>query len=118
MRNLISTLVLLALLISPATMAQTQPPPSAPEVVEVASPAAEEGAPQVADPAPSAAVDVIVDSATDEGTPAVVIPESPEQVGQQVVQAVDDFKMGAWIAGILALIGVVLFFVNRKKPKA
>jgi len=127
MRNLISTLVLLALMVFPMVMvAQTPPPPSESVVVEDVSPspATEEAAPQVADPAPSVAVtvgDVIVDPATDEsGKPAVVIPDSPEKVGQQVVQAADNFKTGAWIAGVLALIGVALFFVNRyvKKSKA
>lgn len=75
---------------------------------------------QVADPTPEVAVvlDVIA-VPTDVVSPAVTIPETPEQVGQQVVQAADNFKNGAWIAGILALISVALYFVNRyvKKTK-
>ena len=45
--------------------------------------------------------------------PNLVVPQNPDQVGQQVVQAADSFSKGAWIAGIVLLVGVAIFFVNR-----
>jgi len=47
--------------------------------------------------------------------PGVVIPQTPDQVGQQSVQAFDYFTAGSWIAGLLLLLGIALYFVNRGK---
>lgn len=112
----ILTIALLGLLTFPLqAMSQTPTPADVLEVAEVVAsptPAAtqSEGVPQMADPSPAVASDAVA-------VPAVTIPETPEQVGQQVVAAADNFKTGSWIAGILALISVALYFVNRYAKK-
>jgi len=144
MRNLKTLVVLMVMMFSmPVVAQQVTNPPASPAVVApaaVAAPAPVVDLPkaQIADPSPVLAPVVVagdvitypadavavvatptdvIPVAADVIVPVLTVPATPDQAGAQVVQAVDYFAIGQWIAGILLLIGVAIFFVNRYTKK-
>jgi len=72
--------------------------------------------PEAVENAPDARVeDILVAVGTVNVHPAV--PETPKEVGEDVIDAVDYFATGSWAAGILILLGISFFFVRKYLAK-